>query len=65
MDPDPHEEWMEYVRLDNERGSHWRMVFEENYVGVGNEKVLLHEKRWDVYMNENKFLIEGGYYVEV
>ena len=44
---------MEDVRLDDEREHHWRMVLEDNYEGVDNEKSLLHAKRWDVYVNEN------------
>ena len=43
---------MEYVSLDDEREHHWRMVLEDNYGGVDNEKALLHDKGWDVYMNE-------------
>ena len=47
------------------RGFKWRMVFEDNYVGVGDNKALLHDKRWNVYMIEKRSLIRGGYYVEV
>ena len=32
---------------------------------MGNKKVLLHDKRWDVYMNENESLIKVGFSVEV
>ena len=35
---DPDEEDMDYVNLDNERVLNWRMVFEDNYVGVDNKK---------------------------
>ena len=48
MDQDPDEEYMEDVRLDDEREHHWRMVFEDNGEGVENKKALLHSKRWDV-----------------
>ena len=41
------------------------MVFEDNGGGVGDKKVLLHAKRWDVYVNEKGNLIKGGYLVEV
>ena len=41
------------MKLDYERERHWRMIFEENYGGVEYKKVLLHAKRWDVYVNEN------------
>ena len=56
---------MEYVKLDNEREQHWRMVFEENNGGVDHNKAALHAKRWDVYVNEKKNLIKGEYLVEV
>ena len=44
---------MEDFKLDNERGRHCRMVFEDKYGGVDNKKSLLHDKRWNVYVNEN------------
>ena len=28
------------------------MIYENNYVGVGDEKSIIHAKRWDVYMDE-------------
>ena len=40
-------------------------MFEDNYGGVENAKALLHDKRWDVYVNENKKIIKGVYLVEV
>ena len=43
---------MEDVKLDYERERHWRMVFEDNDGGVDYKKVLLHSKRWYIYMNE-------------
>ena len=52
VDLDIYEMEMEVVRLDNERESRWRMVFEENGGGVDDQKAILHTKRWDVYMNE-------------
>ena len=48
---DTDEEEMEDVIIDNKRERHWRIVFEDNGVGVGNRKAILHNKRWDVYMN--------------
>ena len=30
-----------------------------------DEKVLLHAKRWDLYLNEMEKLVKGKYYVEV
>ena len=40
-------------------------VFEENHGGVDNKRAFLHAKMWDIYVNENKKLIKGGYLVEV
>ena len=31
---------------------------------MGDKKVFLHSKRWDVYMNEKEKLIKGWYLVE-
>ena len=52
-------------RSDDERGRHWRMVFDDNYGGVDYKKVLLHAKRWDVYVKGNENLIKGAYLVKV
>ena len=43
---------MENVNIDNKRECYWRIVFEDNNVGVDNEKTFLHARRWDVYVNE-------------
>ena len=51
---DPNEEEMKNVILDDEIERHWRMVFEDNDVGVDNRKAVIHAQRWDVYMNEKK-----------
>ena len=40
------------MRLYDERGCQWRVVFEDNGGGVDDKKELLHSKRWDVYVNE-------------
>ena len=48
MDPDPCEEEMEYVKLDEEREHHWRMVSKDNDGGVEDKKYILRSKRWDV-----------------
>ena len=53
------------VNLDDNTELHWRMVFEENDGGVDNAKALLHDKRWDIYVNEKEKLVKGGYLVEV
>ena len=42
------------MRLDDEREHHWRKVLEDNCGGVDNEKALLHDKRWYVYIQDNK-----------
>ena len=65
MEQDTDEEDMEYLKLDNDRERHWRMVFEDNDGGVDDKKELLHVKRWDIYMNENEKIIKGEYLVEV
>ena len=38
--------------------------FEENYGEMDDKKALLHAKRWDVYVNEKKNIIKGGYSLE-
>ena len=43
---------MQDVKVDDEREHHWRMVFGENDGRVDNNKALLHDKRWDVYVNK-------------
>ena len=48
MEDDIDGEDMGDFKLDNERGRHWRMFFEENDGRVDDNKSLLHAKRWDV-----------------
>ena len=43
---------MEDVRLDDERERLWRMFFDDNNGGVDDEKMILHNKMWYVYMNK-------------
>ena len=45
MEADPYGEDMEEVRLKYERERHWRIVFEDNKVGVDYEKSIIHAKR--------------------
>ena len=45
MYPDPDEEEMEDVRLDNERECHWRMVSKDNDGGVDNRISIMHDER--------------------
>ena len=52
VEDDTDEEEMDDVILDDERERHWRMVFEENDGGVDDAKALLHDKRWDIYVDE-------------
>ena len=52
MGGDPDKEEMHDTHLDEERGRHWRMVFEDNYGGVDDTKALLHAKMWDIHLNE-------------
>ena len=54
VDPDPDKEDMEDARLDKKREHNWMMVFKDNDGVVEDEKVILHTKRWCVYMNDNK-----------
>ena len=42
---------MEYLKIDNERERHRRMVFEDNDGGLDDKKEFLQDKRWDVYVN--------------
>ena len=42
---DTDEEDMDDFSIDDERNCHWRMVFYKNYVGVDDNKALLHAKR--------------------
>ena len=52
MDPDPDEENIKDVVLDDEIERHWRMIFEDNNGGVDGTKALLHANNWDVYNSE-------------
>ena len=61
VDPYPDEKEMKYVILDYVTERHWRLIFEENYGGVDYQKLIIHSERWDVYMNEKKELIKGGF----
>ena len=64
VEDDTDEEEMDNINLDNNRERHWRMVFEDNDVGVDDAKTLAHAKMWDVYVNEKEKLVKGGYLVE-
>ena len=63
MDTDPDEEDMEDVRLDVERERLWKIIFEDNGGGVDDHKEIIHDNKWDVYKDNKKDLIKGGYYV--
>ena len=54
---------MEDLRLENERELYYSMGLEENEGLVDDEKLILHAKRWDVYMNNKLSLIKARYYV--
>ena len=60
MDQYTDEEDMKYVRLNNKRERHWRMVFEEIDGRMDNQKVIIHAKRWDIYKNRKNVLIKDG-----
>ena len=51
VDDDPDKEDTEDVNLDDERERHWRIVSEDNDVRVEDATALLHNKRWDIYVN--------------
>ena len=60
MENDPDEEEKDDINIDDERERHWRNIFEDNEGGV-DEKVLLHAKRWNLYLNEKGKLVKGKY----
>ena len=61
MEPDPYEEEIEDVVLNDKKEGHWRMVFEDNNRVVDGMKALVHAKKWDVYNSEKEALVKGGY----
>ena len=63
MEDNPDEEEVDDINLEDKREHHWRMVFEDNDGGVDEEKGLLHDKRWDIYVNEKEKLVKGTYLV--
>ena len=65
VQPDPDEEDIEDVVLDDERECNWRMVFEDNNGGVDDTKSVIHAKEQDVYNLEKQALKKGRYSVEV
>ena len=58
-------EVMEDLIIYNKRERHWRMGFKDNEEGVDDEKMILHYKRWYIYMDEKRSLIKCGYSMEV
>ena len=65
VEDDPDDEDMDNVNLNNDREHHWRIVFEDNGLGVDDAKALLHAKRRDVYLNKKEKLVKGGYLAEL
>ena len=65
MDPDPDEQETQGARIDNRRQHQQRMIFEDNGGWVENEKLILHDNMWYVYMNKKKALIKGSHSVEI
>ena len=63
MEDDTDEEDMDDVNLDNERERQWRVVFKDNAGGVEDYNELIHDKMWDVYVNDKGKLVKGGYSV--
>ena len=65
MDLYPDEEDIVDAITEDERECCQMMVFEGDNRAMENQKASLHTKNWDVYMNDEKVLIKGSYYVEV
>ena len=63
MEPDPDEEEVEDMRLDDEMESRWRIFFEGNDGGVDNQRLILRHNRPDVYMKKKETLNKCGYYM--
>ena len=63
MYADTDEDEMEDITLKDERGNHWKMVFNDIKRGIDNEKSFIHDKRWDVYMGDKIELIKVGCYM--
>ena len=61
VEDDTDKEETEDVNLNNERERQWRMVFKDNDGGVEDAKVLLHTKRWYIYVKEKEKIVKGGY----
>ena len=51
LENDPEKEEKYDINIDDERERHCRNVFEDNEGGVDDKKALLHDKRWDLYLN--------------
>ena len=64
LENDADEEENYDVNIYDERERQWRNVFEDNEGGA-DEKVLLHAKRWDLYLNKKEKLVNVKYSVEV
>ena len=58
VEDDIDEEEMDGVNIYNERERQCRLVFKDNDGGVDDKKALLHDKRWDVYVNEKVNIIK-------
>ena len=48
VEPDPDEDYIKYVFLNDEIERHWSMVFQDNNGGLDGTKALLHAQKWDV-----------------
>ena len=51
VEDNTYDEDMDDVYLDIERERHWRMVFEENDGEVDDNKALIHDTIWYLYVN--------------
>ena len=60
MEPDLDEGYMEDVWLNDKIDHHWMMVFLWSYGGVDNPKLILHDRRSYVYINDKNQLLKLG-----
>ena len=51
--------------IRRQKGASLGIFFQDNDGWLDDQKVILHNKRRDVYMNKKEAIIKGGYFVEV
>ena len=50
MEDNLYKDYMEDVRLNDERDNHFRVGFENNNGGIYDKKSLIHANRWYIYI---------------